>query len=193
MIALKFLLKNIKTELLILAVLALLFFANGYYTVKKDRDRVSENYTNINRENAVLNLTVDEYKKTATRDKEKLDSVLKANKLRPKQIVSATITNTIYKDTGSVKIVYRDVLKQPDGSFTIPVSFVNQCWGFKGEILSKDQASTFNLLERTAKNSSQLIVVKAKYFLFIRLKKSEYKLFTDCGEGKFTDIKFVKK
>ena len=176
----------------ILAVAIAILFGQ-YQTQKEKAERQTQNMENITKDNAVLSLTVSEYGKIHTRDTEKLDSVLKANKIKPRQLKGATIINIQYRDTGSTKIVYKDAIRLPDNSYKIPAGFDSQCWGFKGEILSKDPGSTLNITEKKASPSAQLVVVKEKRFLFWVTKKSEYKAFSDCGSITFTDIKFVKK
>ena len=194
MIVLNFLLKNWKVVLITLILGLLLFFANGYFKRGKTVDRIESNFANITKDNAVLNVTLKEYKTIKTKDTEKIDSLLKAVKIKPKFVQGATVINTVYKDTGSVKVIYKDVIKLPDGSYKIPFNFDSQCWGIKAEILSKDQSSTLNILERKASNSAQLIVTKDKYFLgFLwRTRKASFNGYSDCGKINFTSIEFVK-
>ena len=191
---LSFLLKNWKIALIIILAIG---FSLSVSTCKKNRyeaDRQKENVANITKDNSVLSLTVDEYKSIKTKDTEKIDSLLKVLKLKPKFIQDATVINTVYRDTGSVKVIYKDVVKSPDGSFKVPFNFDSQCWGIKAEILSKDQGSTLNIIERKASNSAQLIVTKDKYFLgFLwRTRKADFRAYSDCGNINFTKIEFIK-
>lgn len=163
--------------------------------LRADRNRQTENLANITKENErQLVLKLSDYKALNAKWKTTLDSTLKANDIALNHVKGATIIITQYKDTGSTKIIYKDVIKLPDGSFKIPVGFDSQCWGFKGEILSKDQSSSLKILEKTANNSIQLVVTKDKYFLgFLwKTRNAEYKAFSDCGKVDFTKIDFVK-
>ena len=194
MTILNFILKNWKIALIIILALG---FSLAVSTCKKngsEADRQKANVANITKDNSVLNLTVDEYKTIKTKDTEKIDSLFKVLKLKPKFIKGATVINTVYLDTAKAKIIYKDVVKLPDGSWKIPFNFDSQCWGIKAEILSKDQGSTLNILERKASNSAQLIVTKDKYFLgFLwRTRKASFNAYSDCGKINFTDIEFVK-
>ena len=178
---------------LLLTGLSLVLHRNSI--LKKDRDRQTENIANITKENErQLVLKLEDYKALNAKWKTTLDSTLKANDIALKHVKGATIIITQYKDTGSTKIIYKDVIKLPDGSFKIPVGFDSQCWGFKGEILSKDQSSSLKINEKTANNSIQLVVTKDKYFLgFLwKTRNAEYKAFSDCGKVDFTKIDFVK-
>ena len=186
-----------------LYLIAILCFAGASITflihrnnvLRTDRNRQTENLANITKENErQLVLKLDDYKALNAKWKNTLDSTLKANDIALRRVKGATIIITQYKDTGSTKIVYKDVIKLPDGSFKIPVGFDSQCWGFRGEILSKDQSSTLKINEKTANNSIQLVVIKDKYFLgFLwRTRKADFKTFSDCGQVDITKIDFVK-
>jgi hypothetical protein len=201
---LTFLLKNWKIAIAVLIIGALIFFANGYFERGKTNVRLESNLANVTQDDANLTLTVGEYGKIHTKDTEKLDSVLKANKIKPSQIAQATVISSNYVDTNKVTAntgtpVILPLIRIEDNNYnpsvrpySIPVWQKDSCWGMEGEIITTDINAKLNILKKTANNSNQLIVVKAKYFLFIRLHKQEFKLFTDCGESTFTEIKFVK-
>lgn len=160
--------------------------------LKTNNARQSENFVQLNQQNQVLTLKIDEYSDLHTKDSQKLDSLIKVIKLKPKQIKSATVINTIYKDTTIERIIYLPVQKQPDLSYIIPITTDNGCWGLKGQILSKDPDSKFKVTERTSNNSAQLIVTPRKKFLFWTIRKEKYQAYSDCGEVTFTQINFVK-
>ena len=190
--------KNIKLYLIALVFLfasIISFLIHRNNVLRKDRDRQTENLANITKENdRQLVLKLSDYKALNAKWKTTLDSTLKANDIALKRVKGATVIITQYRDTGSTKIVYKDVVKLPDGSYKIPVGFDSQCWGFKGEIFSKDQASTLKINEKTANNSIQLVVTKDRYFLgFLwRTRKADFKTFSDCGKIDITKIDFVK-
>lgn len=150
---------------------------------------------NIDQVNMVLNFERKDFEKMNTKWSNKIDSVTKAHKIALKSVKSATIINTVYKDTGSFKIVYREPEKQPDLSYIIPISTDNGCWGLKGQILTTDKNAKFKVTERTANNSAQLIVLRERFlgFLWYKNKTSEYRAFSDCGEVEFNQVNFVKK
>ena len=192
-----FIIKNIKLVLIgigLLLIVALVYFVNQNKKLRSDRNRIENNFTNLSKDNVDLRVTVDEFKTLKTKDAQKIDSLLKVANLKPKFIQGATVINTVYRDTGSTKVIYKDMVKLPDGSFKVPFNFDSQCWGIKAEILSKDQSSTLNILERKASNSAQLIVTKNKYFLgFLwRTRKADFKAYSDCGNINFTKIEFIK-
>lgn len=190
--------KDIKLYLIVILFLLsgiISFLIHRNNILRADRDRQTENLANITKENErQLVLKLDDYQALNAKWKTTLDSTLKANDIALKHVKGATIIITQYKDTGSTKIVYKDVVRLPDGSFKIPVGFDSQCWGFKGEILSKDQSSTLKINEKTANNSIQLVVTKDRYFLgFLwRTRKADFKTFSDCGQVDITKIDFVK-
>jgi len=125
----------------------------------------------------------------------KIDSLIKSNKMALKSVKSATIIQTVYKDTTIVNITQSEPQKQPDSSYFIPVTSNNGCWGIKGYIRSEDENSTLTITERTANNSVQLLVLRKRFigFLWYMNRKTEYKAFSDCGDATFNQINFVEK
>lgn len=161
--------------------------------LKYDRNRIEENFGQLTKTNSVLNITLAEYQQIQTRDKAKLDSLLAIVKIKPRTVKGATIINTVYRDTGSTKVIYKTIVKLPDSSYKIPFSVSENCWGIKGNILSLDSKSKLEIIEKTAENSAQLVVTKKKKFLFWTIRPEKYQAFSDCGEITFTQINFVKK
>lgn len=179
--------------LLLVAFILISYLWNRNDYLKHDRNRIKTNFEQVTQENSVLNTTVDELEYVKTKMVAKYDSVILANKIKPKQVKSATIIQTQYKDTIIEKIVYLPSEKQPDDSYIIPITSSNGCWGLKGEILTNDPETKFNITEKTFNNSHQLIVTPKKKFLFWTIKPEKYQLFNDCGEGTFTQINIVKR
>ena len=194
---------SVKTKIFIGVIFIL---ASGlaifYFSWKQERhERIrheaneAELTKNIDQVNMVLDLERKDFEKMNTKWSNKIDSVIEANKIALKSVKSATIINTVYKDTGSFKIVYREPEKQPDSSYIIPITTDNGCWGLKGQILTTDKNAKFKVTERTASNSAQLIVLRKRFlgFLWYKNKTSEYRAFSDCGEVEFNKVNFVKK
>ena len=194
---------SVKTKIFIGVIFIL---ASGlaifYFSWKQERhERIrheaneAELTKNIDQVNMVLDLERKDFEKMNTKWSNKIDSVIEANKIALKSVKSATIINTVYKDTGSFKIVYREPEKQPDSSYIIPITTDNGCWGLKGQILTTDKNAKFKVTERTANNSAQLIVLRKRFlgFLWYKNKTSEYRAFSDCGEVEFNKVNFVKK
>jgi len=166
-------------------------------SVKADRDRETLNVQNLtkDRDNSVvkLNLTKEQFEKSNTDWKHHTDSLIKANDIKLRQIKSTVIYKTEYKDTGSVKIVYKTISAKPDGSYVIPVSYDSNCWGFSGQILSKDYASKLNILERRSSNTAQILRTEKRFLGFLWITKREERVFNECGTIQITDITIVKK
>lgn len=184
---------------LILAVISLSvglgFTGNRLIKVLADLDRGEANLANITAQKVrELVLTKGEFNKLNTVWKNKLDSVLNANEIALRRVKGTVIIKTAYRDTGSVKIVYRDVIRMPDSSFKIPVGFDNQCWSMRGEIRSFDPKSTLDILERGSRNSVQKIAIKPKRFLgFLWITRGgEARAYSDCGCVDVTEIEFIK-
>lgn len=191
----------VKSKLVLWLIIACLclgstvaYLYNSNVSLKQDNKRHSDNFEQLNSENKVLNLTVGEYKLLVGKDKAKLDSLLKIIDEKPKHLKSATIFNTEYKDTTVIEPIYLAAEKQPNSNqFIIPIEVNDKCWGINGNIISTDPQSKLEITERTASNSNQLLVFKAKKFLFIRIRKERYEGYSDCGDTiRFTQINFVK-
>lgn len=190
--ALNWLKSNWKLVLIVSMAIALFWFYRSNKALKKDNTRVRQNFEQVTRDNVVLNVTYEEFKQLDTKYKKKLDSLMESAKIKPKSVKSATIINTVYKDTGSTKIVYKEPKQRPDKSYLIQVSVNGDCWGLNGQILSKDSSSKLEITERFANNSTQLVVQRRKKFLFWTVRKESFKAYRDCGEMTVTQINFIK-
>jgi len=161
---------------------------------KKEALRQEINMLTVTLTNKQLTLKVGEYEHLRGEWKDKLDSVMLANKIKPKVVTQATAIKIQYRDTAIAKIVYRGIISKPDGSNIIQVGYDSQCWSMKGTILTRDPLSLFAITEKRASNDIQLLVTRDKYFLgFLwRTKKGAYNTFSDCGEINVVGIKFIK-
>jgi hypothetical protein len=164
---------------------------------KDNSERLTENFQNIEKENKVLTFTASEWRKISGDYKNRADSAIKASKLKQRQVQEIIMVESGYLDTNrvmakmSVPVVRKkDSIPLLKPVMNIPVSYGDSCWGFEGEVVTNDPETKVYILKRTFHNSFELIVAKPKYFLFIRIKKAEYKFKTDCGSGEFTSIKF---
>jgi len=186
----------------VVLVIALSIIGVKMIKMTADRDRQELNMANITQYNKQLTLKTDEYKRLSGEDKNKLDSVLKANKINPNLVTQATLIKTSFKSTDKVPaIIGPPVILPPADSvntltpmYSLPAGYDSKCWSMKGEIITLDPNARFNILERSASIDAQLIVTRAKYFLgFLwRTKKASYNGYSDCGAINFTDYKFVK-
>lgn len=186
-----------KILLIIIAALSISVLVLGYLN-KKNRDEKKRQTANVENlikaKNQELQLTRDEFSKSEAQWKLKVDSLLKAEKIALKKVKVVTIVNTQYRDTGSVKIIYKDPVQKPDKSYSIPVSYSDKCWGMAGQILTIDPNAKLQVDKRTTSNSSQLLVTRSRFLGFLWWKKGEsFKAYTDCGEVNFTKIIFTKK
>ena len=190
---------KLTTKILLTAILVLVIILGvlGYLYRKANREakRQTANVENlIKAKNQELTLTREEYRLSETKWKEKIDSLLKQEKIALKKVKVVTIVNTQYVDTGSVKVIYKDPVLKPDKSYSIPVSYSDKCWGMAGQILTTDENARLQIDKRTTTNSSQLLVTRSRFLGFLWWKKGEsFKAYTDCGEVNFTKIIFTKK
>ena len=188
-----------KSPRIVCAILAVLLVScvvllNLMLSERQKRIRQDENVKQLLQDkDQTLNLTTSEFEKTETAWRHKLDSVINDRDIKLRSIKQAIITRVVYRDTGTVKIVYKDPIKQADQSYKVPINYYSGCWGIKGDILTVDKAAKLNITERTANNSAQLIVTRKLFLGFLwPTKQEQFKAFADCGEISFTKINFVK-
>lgn len=189
-----------KLTLILIGIVLILLSVGGfvtklYFDMKADRDRIESNLNQVTNDNAILNVKNGELSNIATEATAKYDSVLKANKIKENEVKYATIIKTVYRDTGSVKIVYKEPVKVKGELFSIPVSYDSGCWGFKGEIRSMDKYTKLNITERTADNNVQALITRKRVlgFLWWNTKKEKLQVFRDCGEANVTQINYNRK
>ena len=82
-------------------VLFLLSICSGYayYDLYKEKQRVKENYEQMYEQNSNLNLTVSEFKEAIKKGDKKIDSLMRANKIRPITVQEVIRIETNYTDT----------------------------------------------------------------------------------------------
>ena len=187
------------TPYFIIAILALIIFSGiavqRCSTNKDNSDRQAGNLQTIRDSVQFLEFTNREFKNTEFKNKDSIKALLKANKLLSRNIRQVTVYQTEYKDTGSVRLVYKEIIKQPDSSYRIPVSFTSLCWSMKAQILTRDSLSKLDILERSANNKASVIITKQRRFLWILWVTHKPKVIinSQCGPIQITDLKFVKK
>jgi len=190
---------NKLTLILVGIVLVLLlvsgFVAKLYFDMKAEKNRIESNLNQVTNDNAILNVKNGELSNINTEMTAKYDSVLKANKIKENEVKYATIIKTVYRDTGSVKIMYKEPVKIKGELFAIPVSYDSGCWGFKGEIQSMDKYTKLNITEKTANNNVQALITRKRVlgFLWWNNKKEKLQVFSDCGEANVTQINYNRK
>lgn len=189
------LLKYWKLILIALLLIGVALMFNSVIQLRKDNQRLKKNQSEMTALNErELTLRRNEYRDLNTEWKNKLDSVLKDNKIKLRNVQSATVIQTVYRDTGSTRIVYKDVIQLPSGSYKIPLDLSDGCIGMKVNILSNDPKSELEVIEKTFSNSTQLVVIRKRFLGFLWYNgKTNFRAFTDCGESDITKIDFVKK
>jgi hypothetical protein len=178
------------TIIVMVAVIAGLFSRNDY--LSHDRARVTTNFEQVTQDNSILTLKNGEISHVNMRWATKYDSLLKVAKIKPKSVKQATIIQTVYRDTGSVKVVYREPILQPNNSYIIPLSVDGGCWGVSGQILTSDPNSKLEITERRFSNDVQALIIRRKRFLFWTIRKESIKVFSECGEANVTQVNFER-
>lgn len=169
-------------------------YINQNKKLRDDNTRQKENFEQINNESIqVFILKNEEYRKMNTRWRQQMDSVMADHRIKLRNVQNATVINTVYRDTGTTKVIYKDVIQLPDRSYRIPIESNTDCWGLKGYINSLDQNSQLEITERTANDLIHIFVLRKRFLGFLwHTKKTEYKAYGQCGDLKVTSVSFTR-
>jgi hypothetical protein len=164
---------------LIIAVVVLIFGLSiwgtyerkGRIKEKADRERLQYNqqqFMNDSLQYKKFNLSLEEFKKSLTH---KLDSTLKAEKIKPKQVTSIIEKHYIYRDTSYTAIKPKPVTTETGDIF--PFSNEKDCFRIDGYMQVFDKQPALIITNREFKNNSIDIayIQREKKFWFIRYGK----------------------
>lgn len=186
-------------NIVIALIIALIITASSLYILYRNASieakRQTENVANLIKEkDQILKITREEFEKSEAKWKCKIDSVIKAEGIKLNQVKSATVIQTVYRDTGRVNIIYQTPVAISDSLYFVQISYHDKCWGVAGTIKSSDKNAQLHITERSASNSAQLIVTRKRFLGFLWWQKGEqFRAYSDCGEVEFTNVTFVKK
>lgn len=146
-----------------------------------------------NRKQINLELSFKEFKQSMT---EKIDSILKASKIKPKNVTSVTERYFYYRDT-SYASMRPEPVQTPQGKI-YPVDYKKDCFSFKGfMIVDTLLRPSLIVTDRKFENNSVDIgyIYRPKKFLGIKFGKWKGDLIStsDCGEEKTKHIEIIKK
>jgi hypothetical protein len=194
-------LKYIAIGILVLLLGAAAVTANVYikkYKAEKtDNLRLKENQSQILQENAdykKVTLTDKEFKQTITR---KVDSLLAANKIKPKRVTGVIERFYYYRDT-SYKYITPDPVILPDGTKDYPFIDTSHCFTIGGslKVLTNLQPAVI-INQREYRNvSTDIAYIERPYrFLFIKYGpwKARLKSVNTCGSETVKEIEVLKK
>jgi len=166
----------------------------GRIREKKDRERLQYNQTQLLQENQKyikITQSLDEFKKGITA---RLDSMLKADKIKPRQVTNVIERTYYYRDTSHDIISPLPVIT-PSGEL-FPFTDVKDCFTISGYLALKDQRPILTITDRQFDNTSIDIAYleREKKFWFIRYGKWRAKLKQSnrCGSSCIKEIEVIK-
>ena len=158
----------------------------------KEVNRQESNYQNVLAEqkgqNSTVLLTFSEFKDQMS---ERLDSILKVAKIKPKQVQEITnVTNNYFNsDTTIIRPVLRDSI--------YPFIDVKDCFTIGGYLRVINDKPELAITERKFDNEIDIIGYwhRPHKFLFIKYGKRQYDIngVAKCGDVKVSQIKIIKK
>lgn len=192
---------NIKTTLGIAGICLILILALTAYFERQQRirerqraDRLEENqrqYLQDSLRYAKLTLSLQEFKTTMTR---KVDSILNAARIKPKQVTSVVERHFYYhnKDT----VLYQPNQVVTDTGSLYPFSDYRDCFHFAGFMQIEGNKPELTVTLREFNNSSIDIAYleRPHKFLFFKWGKWRAKLKSthQCGEETTKEIEIIK-
>mgnify|MGYP001160342876 CR=1 FL=1 len=164
-------------------------------SLKKEHDRIYNNYQEqVEGLNKSLTLTKQELKDYIKENK-KLDSLLKAEKIKPAKIKYITRVEHHYI-TDTIRVKIGD--SSPNNDSIFPFEYNNGCLFFDGELEVKTPKLTLNSVEYND-NQTHIVYLKKKKtgrkFLFVfPIKKQYIELHThsECGENRVEQLNINK-
>jgi len=181
-------------------VILILFFAGGrYYNAykkeKANRERLEYNqqqYLSQQDQYQKLTVTFDEFKKSMSA---KIDSILAASKIKPKQVTSVTERIYYYRDTSYTNIKPNPVIT--DKGTIYPFVDVRDCFAISGFMSLQGNRPELTIIDRQYRNHSIDIAYlqREKKFLFFRYGKWRAELYQTnvCGDQTTKEIEVIKK
>jgi len=164
--------------------------------LKSEIARVQSNNFQLmaeNRKQINLELSFKEFKQSMTI---KIDSILKASKIKAKNVTSITERYFYYRDT-SYSSIRPDPVITPSGKI-YPVDYKKDCFSFKGfMIVDTLLRPALIITDRKFENNTVDVgyIYRPKKFLGIRFGKwkGDLKSVSDCGDEKTKQIDIIKK
>ena len=191
-----------KERIIIILIIFLLILAglwkiehDGRIKEKENRIRLQENQKQLIRADSMqyikLQITLDEFKKTMNH---KIDSLLKAEKIKPSRIEKIIERHFYYRDTS-----YNEIKPLPIETFKgkiFPFSDIKDCFRVDGYMMVEELKPVLVITNREFKNNTTDIIYldREKRFLFLKFGKLKAKLksIPECGEERIKEVEIVK-
>ena len=141
-------LNNWKIVLIAIFLTLSIVFIKKSINQAKEINRVSNNFIELQKDNSVLNLNISEFKTYLATSNTRLDSVLKASKIKPKKVL----------ETNTITITQHDTLVRSFPIMKLDKTIISGGINFKLSIGDSVRISDINY-----KNSADLIIYK-KFF-----------------------------
>jgi hypothetical protein len=180
--------------LLVAAAGSAVVYQQKYQKQKANRERLEENQAQLLKEKAnyiLIKQSLDEFKATISA---RVDSVLRADRIKPKQVERIVERHFYYRDTSYVTHVPDPVVV--DNTTIYPFTDLKDCFTIRGFMELRDAKPAVTITDRKFENSSVDIayIEREKKFLGIRFGrwKGRLKTINQCGATTTKEIEIVK-
>jgi hypothetical protein len=170
-------------------------FYSKYLTEKAQKERLCENQEQLLAQNtgySQIKQTLEEFKKTMSA---KVDSILTAEKIKPRQVTNVVERHYFYRDTSYNTHSPQPVIT-PSGEI-FPFTDIKDCFKIEGYMQMKDLRPSVTITGRQFENNSVDIsyIKRAHKFWFISYGKWKAKLksVNQCGENTTKEIEVIKE
>lgn len=190
--------KSIRTIILIIAMaslIALFLYMKENMKLKKELYAMTENFNVLGTDNSTLELSVTNLNKyldrADTQHKVTVDSILKAHKIKIKNLKSYQHIKTEIIDVDTTLVAIEEVKPVNDSTYRLEFLDVRKCTKIGGYITSKDSASSLYITNIESKNNVYITKHFKKNFwdwLFCKQGIEIVTTTSDCGDTFMDEI-----
>jgi hypothetical protein len=179
----------------ILFVAAAKIYYDKYQNEKEEKERLRENQEQLLAEKtgySLIKQSLDEFKKTIGA---KVDSILTAEKIKPKRVTNVVERHYFYRDTSFHSYSPQPIITREGEIF--PFTDIKDCFKIEGYMQMKDLRPSVTITDRHFENNSIDIsyISREKKFWFISYGswKAKLKSVNQCGETTTKEIEVIKE
>jgi predicted nuclease with TOPRIM domain len=192
--------KRLIIEGLVIASLlsAVYVLNNNLKETKQQLETTTQNFKQLESDNYTLELSkkelTDYIGDLNTQFKQEIDSVVKANDIKLKNIKQLVNNKTVVTVKDTVFMPAEEVKVQNDSLYQLKFSVDSACYKAVIYALTKDDKTTVNLHELTTQNDSYYIVhyEKKKWWQIFKKRKLIITTVNSCGESSTKIINITK-
>lgn len=189
----------IKTILIILLIISLVFSVNIYFKSKATINRLANNIEQLETDNSIIKFTNGELKSYLkakdTFHKNEIDSILKLLKIKPKNLIRYQSVEVNNINTDSTLSVTETPKVKNDSTYQVDFLNVRKCIEIKGYVESIDPNPRVIITSTKSNNKVYILKSYKKSFWDVILFRKGKEMITttsECGEVNVDEIEIIK-